>query len=1566
MITNLVEILDLPNKYELNNAKNEDSETLKRIVEYPKNGVLSLGEKCPEETSSSDESYKEAVKSLLEICRSLMRQGDSLLAIKQIKRFLFTEPRSLESHSFISLLYMKIGNYSKSYEHIMGVRFMTNDNNYDAKIASGSILDTLIIQICRLPLGLKSKSLIGFNFDDELPFDERRLEYVSQYKMEKQNISSGLSSTTLDRFTTPISISQINVGDLVHVEEPYALAPEVPSDLSIQTTCFHCLREREVYDHAFSCSVHPNTCPFVFCRWECMVKYSRRHELECEFIGAIIVISNKSGLPVSFLLLALRCLIQTHLDSISLLVKAEGVSQKLLELPSYSDIIEIVYPDLFSVFDLITEEFINLIPLHLRLYLSRKELKAFLITLYSNKLPVTINSASSAFNSSPVPISTGLGFFEKASKFQHSCIPSCVYYMNEEHKLCIRSAYNIPENANLTISYTLDLYQPTFKRKSIMNSPKVFACMCSRCLDDSENNLFLEGIRCPFCITGFFVPSPNFKKLEVLEPSASQTNFKGLVKSISPRKTSFFSRDRPGKENAFPIGGAHRSDDKITPDIRTLCERARVSGRSGEVQVKWKCSNCGEFSNELNNYCEGLVSKMETHYKLAMSSFSDGHDIVARKLFEKFVNNFSLIIHSNHYLMYNCRSHLVGLYNFSNSNDSKMSYKYCKPIIVSSNKVFPCCYHEKVHLFLNLADIIYKKEMIQKVSQRGVFNNSKDLIMECSWLSLYNSMVCYGPKSPIYYYCLSRMRLYSSILGVITPPSNMMIRISSIDLFSKLSHEILGNCTVSKNADYLSTLSEYSALLFIATIKGHLLGIAQLLVGQVRKILLNQVTYLPTGLSLLGMAASNLRDDVCALLLEEGSDLFFKNEYGITPIHALCAYPKLEEEHLNIQNDKKAAIIARDMIRKAVDLDFAKKSDSDKKEKPAETEDVDKSKHAYTKNIILCTGMSCKKNILEYGSNRYKLLYGKTIKWLGSNTPLHIAAYKGRKFLCSELILGGTDPNVENIELATPLHLASLEGHLETVKILLKYGSELNKENYQGNTPLMLAMYGLRYDTVCLLLDKGANLSHRSDTLRMNAIHMLVLGLCCNTTLNFQLPKKLDDLPSISHSGYNNKDLRTYIYSMGSSHTGFGNNSSTKVLSIPIHTPISEFLYISPREMLIRLKNCYDIITFLRNEYDLSPMFVQRDINGYTPFELLNSSWNDFLKLRNEALLNQGLWYSSLSEEDKISTEELWSHIMQRVERLLENFRVEEKVYDINDDDPEVELPLPKKDFRGVSELELPGDSEKKSDYLVRKGYLDPIVIRKGYSGNYSICSEPTVYTQGEVNTFQIKELREVIMNRRKDHMETFARKDKLSGGNSGNVYGKMPSAKNKSVLGGGKTLGLLNPKTTSDAKSMESKGTKVSGKMGGGGLSSPPAPIQPKSTISNSPPSLGKKSSVIKPEEQSSSKTASPKVLVPLNKNGVGSSVSNGAPVVKKVMVKADLNLGSSASPPKVVMKMAAVGVTPKPLVPGSKLGGATKFDLSNAKVVLPKKIEIKTNLIQPKTVAKIVVKSKLVPKKI
>ncbi|KAL7066782.1 hypothetical protein ACR3K2_27930 [Cryptosporidium serpentis] len=1296
MISELIKILNLPTETSVDENKLIGFESIECIKDLTT------------EFASQDKSlYKKSLESLFLICRSLVKQGKTLLAIKQVKRFLFAEPFSIESHIFISLLYAKFDNFIKSFDHLMAVRFITGDSNYDAKIASSAILNALITQICKIPLELKSKSLNSYKIIEELTYDETG-EYHYPYYMEDNNDTQiNNNKTNFTPFITPLASCQINVGDLLHVEEPYALSAEITADLNIQTNCFHCLREREVYDHAFSCPIHPQTCPFVFCRWECMIKHSRRHELECDFIGALVLLSNKTILSISFLLLVLRCLIQGFLDIKHYNTTKNEIILKCLDLPNYEDILEIVFPELLESFEIVTETWMDILPINLRLFLSKTELISFLCVIYSHKLPVSFTSPSSSFNSSPVPISAGWGFFYNTCKFQHSCIPTCVYYLNESGNLCIRSAYNLPENMPLTISYLMDLFIPTQKRKSINNSMKVFSCMCARCMDDTENNCFLEGIRCFYCIIGFFVPSPFTKKIEAANEngvsiSISDTNLSRDIPSRKKEDSSigtFFAKflgfNNSNKSSNKAV--VNDLDNNSNYELQVLCERARINTVLGDIQIRWKCNNCGETNKNSNKYCVDINNSMEEHYELALNTYINGDITESRRLFEDFIKLYSLKANKNHYLIYNSRVYLIGMYNATNDNNAKCGFRHCKSAVISANYVYPICYYEKVHLLLNLVDSIYSEGILQKVAQRGSQRYSTDLIMESLWLALCNSLVCYGSKSSVWYYCIYRLRLYASILNVATPPSNMRIRITAIDMHAKLSREVLGHAEMLSGG-YLTSLSEYSGLVFTACRKGHLSAITQLITGDAKDLLLNKATYLPTGFNLLGMAASNIQSGVCQLLLDEGADIFFSNEFGITPLHALCNSPYREDEvDINDIFDKKSVGIARDMIRRASLLDS---------DMPNEYT-IEKSKS----NLYSSKNFNKNHSILSKSSNRYKLLYSKTIKWLGANTPLHLAALNGRRSLCSELVHGGTDPNIENIESAIPLHLASLNGHYKAIKVLLKAGSEIDYQNFQGNTPLFLSMYGLKPESMKILLENGANVNHQSQVTKMNILHCLVLGLCCNVSLNFQLPKKIDDLPLLIHSGYNNKSIRNYIYSIGTGHTGFGNIQTTKVLSIPVHTPLSETLYISPKEMLIRIKHCNEMISYLMNKYEIEPLLSQKDINGYTPWELLDSSWNVFLKIRSESMLQPGLWYTSLSENDKNSTQELWTHAMQRIENLIEMLKIKKPIYDENFDDTNQDLLILKSNLSGIPPpIDL---TEIKS---IRKNTTDLIVFNKKLS----------------------------------------------------------------------------------------------------------------------------------------------------------------------------------------------------------------------------------------------------------
>jgi uncharacterized protein len=91
-----------------------------------------------------------------------------------------------------------------------------------------------------------------------------------------------------------------------------------------------------------------------------------------------------------------------------------------------------------------------------------------------------------------------------------------------------------------------------------------------------------------------------------------------------------------------------------------------------------------------------------------------------------------------------------------------------------------------------------------------------------------------------------------------------------------------------------------------------------------------------------------------------------------------------------------------------------------------------------------------------------------------NETPLMIAALKGRSDMVIQLLAAGAYPNKEGW---TPLHYAATEGHIEVVKLLLDAHAYIDAESPNKTTPLMMAARSKNILLVKLLLDEGADVS---------------------------------------------------------------------------------------------------------------------------------------------------------------------------------------------------------------------------------------------------------------------------------------------------------------------------------------------------------------------------------------------------------------------------------------------------------------------------------------------------------
>lgn len=94
--------------------------------------------------------------------------------------------------------------------------------------------------------------------------------------------------------------------------------------------------------------------------------------------------------------------------------------------------------------------------------------------------------------------------------------------------------------------------------------------------------------------------------------------------------------------------------------------------------------------------------------------------------------------------------------------------------------------------------------------------------------------------------------------------------------------------------------------------------------------------------------------------------------------------------------------------------------------------------------------------------------------WAGrdGSTPLHLATHFGLNKLVTELLAGGIDPDVRDLNGVTPLALAAARGLHEVVSTLITAGANVNSVDNVGSSPLYVSAQNGHEKTVKVLLDQ--------------------------------------------------------------------------------------------------------------------------------------------------------------------------------------------------------------------------------------------------------------------------------------------------------------------------------------------------------------------------------------------------------------------------------------------------------------------------------------------------------------
>jgi len=101
--------------------------------------------------------------------------------------------------------------------------------------------------------------------------------------------------------------------------------------------------------------------------------------------------------------------------------------------------------------------------------------------------------------------------------------------------------------------------------------------------------------------------------------------------------------------------------------------------------------------------------------------------------------------------------------------------------------------------------------------------------------------------------------------------------------------------------------------------------------------------------------------------------------------------------------------------------------------------------------------------------------------WIYDQTPLHVAAHEGHKYVARLLLEHGAVVNARDKHGFTPLYYAVGGGHIDIVSILLEHGADVNARDKSGNTPLhYVALLG-KAVVAKLLLEFGADVNARDE-----------------------------------------------------------------------------------------------------------------------------------------------------------------------------------------------------------------------------------------------------------------------------------------------------------------------------------------------------------------------------------------------------------------------------------------------------------------------------------------------------